>query len=247
MNIVVALCQVPDVAPLVVDGALDLSRVSMVMNPYDEYALEEALRCRERFPNCTVTAVTVAALPPQELLRKALALGVDRAVFVESEELRDSYSIASRVSEAIRMLFSEQLPELCFFGKQSTDYQSGAVPAMVAHLLGLPFVSAITSLTPTAEQVEVTRDIEGGSESFMVAYPALFSTEKGLNELRHTTVKMVMEGRKKKVEHLVLPLQSVAPRVALQHVQPLERSTTCTMFTNEAALASLLAGYRAAL
>lgn len=245
MNIVVFLCQVPDVSPLVVDGVLDFSRVTMVMNPYDEYALEEALRCRDAFPESTVTVISVGTSLPQELLRKALALGADRAVFVESKELCDSYEIAFALREAVHLLFSEQLPELIFCGKQSTDYQSGVLPAMVAQLLKLPFVNAITSLQATTDGVEVMRDIEGGSESFQVPYPAVLSTEKGLNEPRRTTVKMVMEARKKKIELLSPSSLFSSPRVALQRVEPLQSSTNCTMLVDEAALASMLLNYRA--
>ncbi len=234
MRLAVCLCQVPDTASVIgfVDGRVDLSRVNEVMNPYDEYALEEAVRCKERFVESVVTVFTVAPASAKEMLRKALAMGADHAVHVIDTPASDPLQTAQVLSQALTAFYKETLPDLIFCGKQSTDFQSAQVPSMLAELLGITAVTGITTLQFLAETLQVEREIEGGIESFELHTPALFSTEKGLNIPRKTSIKAVMEARKKTIEQLSF-LPDDSPRVTITALQPFERKKQCRFLTDE--------------
>jgi electron transfer flavoprotein beta subunit len=182
MHIAVCLCQVPDTASVVsfVEGALDRSRIQEVMNPFDEYALEEAVRLKERFEGSQVTLFSVAPPSAKEMLRKALAMGGDRALLITAAEPADPFQTALLLSRAITDYYGGEPPDLVLCGKHSTDFQSGQVPLMLAELLGVQSVSAIIKLEAFLESILVEREMEGGMESLEVHYPALFSVDKGL-------------------------------------------------------------------
>ena len=246
MHIAVCLCQVPDTASVIgfVEGAIDLSRVNEVLNPFDEYALEEAVRLKERFEGSEVTLFCVSSSSAKEMLRKALALGGDRAVLVSAPEPLDPSQTATLLSRAIAAFYAGALPDLVFCGKHSTDFQSAQVPLMLAELLGMASVSAIVKLHATAEGLQVEREIEGGIEYLDVRYPALFSVEKGLNVPRKTTIKAVMEARKKPVD--LLPLDTgESPFVAITGMEPLVIKKTCRFVTEPEELVRLLRHDRA--
>lgn len=228
MHIAVSLCQVPDTASVIefVDGKRELSRVHEGMNPYDEYALEEAVQLKERFAGSFVTVFCIAPASAKEMLRKALAMGADRAVHLCCEELLDPFQTARLLSRAISASYPEALPDLLFCGKHSTDFQSAQVPLMLAELLGIASVSAIIKLTITDDGLQVEREIEGGVEYFDLHYPALFSVEKGLNVPRKTTIKSVMEARKKPLDLLPLTIDE-KPFVVMRGLEPLVRKKTC--------------------
>ncbi len=246
MRIAVCLCQVPDTASVIgfVEGAVDLSRVNEVMNPFDEYALEEAVRLKERFEGSEVTLFCVASSSAKEMLRKALAMGGDRAVLVSTAELSDPFQTAMLLSRAIAGFYAGALPDLVFCGKHSTDFQSAQVPLMLAELLGMASVSAIIKLQASAEGLQVEREIEGGIEYLDVHYPALFSVEKGLNVPRKTTIKGVMEARKKPID--LLPVTaSERPFVEITGMEPLVTKKTCRFVTEPEELVRLLRHDRA--
>jgi len=241
MRLAVCLCQVPDTASVIgfVDGHVDLSRVNEVMNPYDEYALEEAVRCKERFVESVVTVFTVAPASAKEMLRKALAMGADHAVHVIDTPASDPLQTAQVLSQAITAFYKETFPDLIFCGKQSTDFQSAQVPSMLAELLGITAVTGITTLQFLAETLQVEREIEGGIESFELHTPALFSAEKGLNIPRKTSIKAVMEARKKTIEQLSF-LPDDSPCVTITALQPFERKKQCRFLTDEKELVRFL-------
>lgn len=247
MNIAVCLCPVPDAASVIgfANGITDRSKVHEVINPYDEYALEEAVRLKERFGDSVVTLFSVAAGPAAgEMLRKALALGADRAVLVSCPEASDPYQTAVALSLAISASYAGVLPDLVFCGKHSTDFQSGQVPPMLAELLGIASVSAVSALHATGEGVQVEREIEGGVEFIDLPYPALLSAEKGLNLPRNTTIKAVMEARKKTID-LMPVVVGEPPFVRMTGIEPLERKKTCRMALDEQELIRLLSRERA--
>lgn len=246
MNIAVCLCPVPDAASVIgfANGITDRSKVHEVINPYDEYALEEAVRLKERFGDSVVTLFSVAAGPAAgEILRKALALGADRAVLVSCPEASDPYQTAVALSHAISASYAGVLPDLVFCGKHSTDFQSGQVPLMLAELLGMASVSAVSALYATREVLQVQREIEGGIEFLDMSYPALFSADKGLNLPRNTTVKAVMEARKKPIDLLPVTVEA-SPFVRMTGIEPLERKKTCRMVTDEKELIRILSRER---
>lgn len=207
MHIAVCICQVPDTAAAVavVDGQLDLSRLSRVMNPYDAYAVEEAVRLKEQFPGSVVTLMTVTAEPARELLQKALAMGADCALELLSPPLQDSFQIASVLSSAIRDRYVSKPPDLVLCGRESFDHQNGAVPAMLAAMLDMAFAGPVTALRATEEMLELERETESGIEYLEARYPVVVSAEKGLNTPRKTGIRQVMEARKKPLETITVP------------------------------------------
>ncbi len=245
MNIAVCVCSVPDTASVVgyLDGAIDSSRVNVVMNPYDEYALEEAVRFKERVEGSNVTVFSFAPDSAKEVLRKALAMGADRAVRVRCSEGElhpsDPFLTALGLSRTISGFYGALLPDLVFCGKQSTDFQSAQVPSMLAELLGMASVCGITSLHASGDFLRVEREIEGGIEAVDVTFPAVLSAEKGLNEPRNTSIRAVMDARKKTVELLEVSLHE-EPFVVLSGIEPLERKKICCFVPDEHELLRIL-------
>ncbi len=241
MNIAVCVCHVPDTASVigVVDGERDFSRVYEVMNPYDEYALEEAVRLREHFAPGEVTVFSVASVSTKEMVRKALAMGADRAILVDHTVVADPYQTAFALSRAISVFYGDTLPEVVFCGKQSTDFQSAQVPPMLAELLGIGAVTGICSLGVSTEGLQVEREIEGGSEFFDLHYPVLLSAEKGLNMPRKTSIKSVMEARKKNIDSFSISLD-VPPYVVMAGLKPLDRKKRCQFLSDEKELIKIL-------
>ncbi|TCD48885.1 electron transfer flavoprotein subunit beta/FixA family protein [Chlorobium sp. N1] len=242
MEIAVCVTLVPDTASVIGfrDGALDTSRISEVLNPYDEYALEEALLMRERQGDATVRVFSVAPASKKPLLQKALAMGADRLVIVEGPESCDPWQTASILREAFRAVYGEAVPELVLCGRESTDFRSGEVPGMLATLLGVPSLSGVTKLEAAPDgTLRLEREIEGGLERFEARLPILLSAEKGLNTPRKTSMKGVMEARKKPVE--VLSARDVPePRVSLESLRPAERHKECRMAGDVRELVRLL-------
>ncbi|MEI8185923.1 MAG: electron transfer flavoprotein subunit beta/FixA family protein [Chlorobiaceae bacterium] len=242
MNIAVCVCQVPDTASVIgyVDGAMDCSRVNEVMNPYDEYALEEAVLFRERFQGTFVTVFSVASDSAKEVLRKALAMGADSAVLVSCrEEVTDPMQTAQELSRAISGFYSGVLPDLVFCGKQSTDFQSAQVPSMLAEMLGMAFVYGVTSLNCSGDLLRIEREIEGGVEYIDVMCPAVLSAEKGLNTPRHTSIRAVMEARKKPFSILPFSLHE-KPFVVMTGIEPVARKKKCCIVPDEKELIRIL-------
>lgn len=242
MNIAVCICEVPDpVLPVTVtDGTPDLSRVSRIMNPYDEYAVEEAVRLKERFPGSPVTAFTVTSSGGgREALLKALAMGADRAVEVLSASLADSFQIASMLSAAIRTTFPDALPQLVCCGRESSDYRSAAVPAMLAGMLGMAYAGAVTAFRASDGVLELERETEGGVECLEACYPLVFSAEKGLNTPRKTGIRQVMEARRKPLEtlHVAPP---PGPLVRFCSAELVSRKRVCRFAASPEELAGLL-------
>ena len=241
MNIAVCVCQVPDTASVigVVDGEGDFSRVHEVMNPYDEYALEEAVRLKEHYLPGEVTVFSVAPASATEMVRKALAMGADRAILVDHMAHSDPYLTAIALSRAIAFFFGDTLPDIVFCGKQSTDFQSAQVPPMLAELLGMEAVTGICSLRASSDGLQVEREIEGGIEFFDLHYPALLSAEKGLNIPRRTSMKSVMEARKKNIDSFFLSLDA-PPYVVITGLKSLDRKKRCQFLSDGKELIGLL-------
>jgi electron transfer flavoprotein beta subunit len=241
MQIAVCLCLVPDTASVIgfIDGQSDLSRVNEVMNPYDEYALEEAVRLKERFTGSVVTVFSVAPPSAKEMLRKALAMGADRAVLVDSTAVPDPFQTALALCRAISSIYVDVVPDLVFCGKHATDFQSAQVPLMLAELLGIASVSAVMTITAADDGLQVEREIEGGVEYLDVHYPALFSVEKGLNVPRKTTIKGVMEARKKPLDFLPVTIDE-KPFVVMTGLKPLVRKKICRFVPDAGELIRLL-------
>lgn len=243
MEIAVTVCLVPDTSSLVgfTDGVLDTSRVTEVLNPYDEYAIEEALRMRDRSGDGRVTLFSVAPASKKPLLQKALAMGADRLVLVDGPESPDQFQTASLLSGAIRATYPDAMPDVVLSGRESTDFRSGAVPGMLAALLGLPSVSAVSSLEmQEGGALLLEREIEGGRERLEARMPLLLTAEKGLNTPRKTSMKGVMEARKKPVE-AIPATECPKARARLESLAAAPARAACRMVGGAEELARLLA------
>ncbi|MWV54358.1 electron transfer flavoprotein beta subunit/FixA family protein [Chlorobium phaeovibrioides] len=241
MHIAVCVCLVPDTASVFgfSDGTLDRSRITEVINPYDEYALEAALQLKERFGGGEVTVFSHAPRSGSEALRKTLAMGADRVVIAEGEG-SDSWQTASILAHTLTSWYSAALPEVILCGRQSTDFGSAEVPGMLAERLGLPSVCAVSSLEGGEDGVfRLEREIEGGAEVLEVSVPVVISAEKGLNVPRKTSMRGVMEGRKKPVE-IVEGSPVECARVGLGALLPVSNKKNCHFASDARALAGML-------
>jgi electron transfer flavoprotein beta subunit len=213
MNVVVCINHVPDtetrikIAPDSV--TIDRTGVNYIMSPYDEIAVEEGLRIRDRFKG-EVVAISLGGDAHKETLRKALAMGVDKAVLLKDNTQRDSFGIAWGLAEEIRLL----KPDVVLFGKQSIDFDDAQVGTLTAELLGLPSVAVVVKLEIQDDGTVVAeREIEGGHEVVQTKLPAAFLAQKGLNEPRYPSLKGIMAAKNKPIEEK--PASPTEGRVAL--------------------------------
>lgn len=210
MNIIVCVNHVPDtetkikIAP---DNlTIDKSGVNYMLSPYDEIAVEEALRMREKFKG-TVTVMSLGPDTHKETLRKALAMGVDKAVLLKDDGVRDSYAVAAGLVDELKKL----QPDVVLFGKQSIDYDDAQVGTLVAEMLGVPSVGVVVKIDIRDGSVLCEREIEGGHEVVETRLPAVFLAQKGLNEPRYPSLKGIMAAKSKPIEEK--PASAVSIRV----------------------------------
>lgn len=201
MNILVCVSRVPDTATRVLVGpdskSIDTQGVKYVVNPYDEFAIEEGLRLREKNGG-QVTAVIVGNEIAKEQLRTCLAMGVDKAVLIKTDSDFDSFYVASNLAE-----YSKQInPDIILLGKQSVDYDSLQMSSMLAELINLPSVSVVSKLDIDGTTVKAERDIEGGREVVQTALPCIISAQKGLNEPRYPKLPDIMKAKSKPIEEI---------------------------------------------
>jgi len=221
MNILVFVKRVPDTESRIriqhETKTIVEEGLNFVISPYDEYAVEEALRLKEA-KGATVRIVSVGGEAAATILRKCLAMGADEAVLIKDEapEAYDGLRTARIIARAVERKLGPA--DLLFFGKQSVGADNGQVPAMVAELLGLPQATVVTKLEIEGASATALREIEGGLEKVVLALPAVISAQKGLNEPRYETLKGIMAAKKKPVpvitlEELGLGAADLAPAV----------------------------------
>jgi len=202
MKIAVCINHVPDTAARInvaADGKnIDKAGITFVVNPYDEFAIEAGLRLKEKNGG-EVIAISLGGDTHKETLRKAYAMGVDKAVLLKDETPRDSFSVARALADYLK----ELSPEIIFFGKQSVDGDDAAVGVMVAELLGIPSVSTIVKLDIAQGKAVAEREIEGGRETIETSLPAVFTAQKGLNEPRYPSLKGIMQSKNKPIEEKI--------------------------------------------
>lgn len=167
--------------------------VKRVINPYDEYAVEEAIRLKERHGG-QVTVYSVGPEQSAEALRTALAMGADEAVLIQGDRIGEDEYAVSRVLAAC---LEREPAELILAGYFSVDNGAGQVAVRTARLLGLPHVSAVTSLEVSQDRAVATRDAEGDTETVEVVLPALLTAQQGLNEPRYPSLPGIMKAKKK--------------------------------------------------
>lgn len=199
MKLAACINHVPDTAAKIIIAAdgktIDKTGVTYVISPYDEFAVEECLRLKEKNGG-DVTVISLGGDAHKETLRKALAMGADKAVLLKDDGVRDSFGVARALADYLK----ELSPDVVFFGKQSVDYDDGAVGVMVAEMLGLPAVSVVVKLEIAGGKATAEREIEGGREVVETSLPAVFTAQKGLNEPRYPSLKGIMGAKSKPIE-----------------------------------------------
>jgi electron transfer flavoprotein beta subunit len=204
MKVLVAVKRVIDynVKPRVkMDGSgVDLANVKMSMNPFDEIAIEEAIRLKEKGAASEVVAVSIGPAKAQETLRTALAMGADRAILVQTDEEVEPLAVAKILAKVAQ----EEQPQLVILGKQAIDDDNNATGQMLAALLGWPQGTFASKVEPANETVTVTREVDGGLETVKLNLPAVVTTDLRLNEPRYASLPNIMKAKSK-------PLASRAP------------------------------------
>lgn len=205
MKIFVCLKQVPDtetkIKLLPDQSGLDSTGIKWVLNPYDEFAVEEAVKFKEKNPTAQVWAITLGPKARAvESLRTALAMGADEAIVINTAENLDATTTASALAAVIR---SEGGAHLLFAGKLSIDNNQSSVPQMVAEFLSLPHTSVVSKTEYAAESVTVERDADGGSKEIVqMMTPAVVSANKGLNMPRYASLPGIMKAKKKTIKEI---------------------------------------------
>ncbi|MDR1661834.1 MAG: electron transfer flavoprotein subunit beta/FixA family protein [Azoarcus sp.] len=206
------------------DGSgVDLASVKMSMNPFDEIAVEEAVRLKEAGVAAEVVVVSAGVGAAQETIRTALAMGADRGILVETDA--DLQPLA--VGKLLKAIVDKEAPKLVIAGKQAIDDDANQTGQILAALLGWPQATFISKLVPGADEIVITREIDGGLERLAVKLPAVVTVDLRLNEPRYATLPNIMKAKKKPLETLK-PADlgvNVAPRLAtLKVVEPPKRS-----------------------
>ncbi len=178
------------------NSGVDIKNVKMAMNPFDEIAVEEALRLREKQLATDVVLVTVGAVESQETLRHGLALGADRAILVRTDESHCSLNIA----KILQKIVLDEQPSLVLMGKQAIDGDNNQTPQMLAGLLGWPQATFASKVHIEGSHVQVTREVDGGLEVIDVTLPAVISTDLRLNEPRYASLPNIMKSKQKKLD-----------------------------------------------
>ncbi len=207
MNIFVCVKQVPDTETKVQpngDGTfIETSAIKWIMNPYDEFAVEQALLVKAANAGSTVTVVRVGGVKDTEALRTAMAMGADDAILVEADDNLDSYSIAKALKGAIDK--SGKSADLVLCGKQAIDDDCLQVPQILATMMDLPSVSVIVGFEQNGEAITVKREIEGGAlEVYELNTPCVLATNKGINTPRYASLPGIMKAKKKPLQQLSL-------------------------------------------
>jgi electron transfer flavoprotein beta subunit len=210
MKIIAFVNHVPDTETKVKVGSdekmIDPTGVNFMLSPYDEIGVEEALKTKQQFGG-EVVVVSLGGESNKETLRKALAMGCDKAVLLKDASVRDSYAVARSLADFAK----EYCADVIFCGKQSIDYDDAQVGGLVAEMLGIPSISVAVKLEIKDGKVIAEREIEGGHEIVHATLPAVISAQKGLNEPRYPSLKGIMDAKRKPIEEIIP--QPVASRV----------------------------------
>ena len=177
---------------------IDLANVKMSMNPFDEIAVEEALRIKEAGKADEVIAVSMGVSQSQETIRTALAMGADRGILVETEEELQPLAVA----KLLAAIAKREEPGLVIVGKQAIDDDSNQTGQMFAALMDWPQATFASEVEIDADKIKVTREVDGGLESINVSLPALITTDLRLNEPRYAKLPNIMKAKKKPLDTL---------------------------------------------
>ncbi len=188
---------------------VDTDNVKMSMNPFDEIAVEEAVRLKEKGLVSEIIAVSCGAKPVQETLRTAMAIGADRAIHVETDVVLQPLAVA----KLLKALVDKEEPNLVIMGKQAIDDDANQTGQMLAALLDWPQATFASKVEIADQKAQVTREIDGGLETLEINLPAVVTTDLRLNEPRYVTLPNIMRAKKK-------PLDTVTPEELAVDVTP---------------------------
>ncbi len=218
MKILVPVKRVPDPATtirILPDGSgIATDNVKWVINPFDEIALEEALRIREKQPPTEVILISIGQQSWQEQLRTGLAMGADRAILVRTDNTLDSSAIARVMAKVV----GDEKPDLVIIGKQAIDDDSSQVGQMLAEMLGWPQATFASKVEFAGTKCTVVREVDSGLETIAFEIPAVITTDLRLNEPRYASLPGIMKARKKELKDI--PIESLgvdlAPKLKLK-------------------------------
>ena len=179
------------------DGSgVDLANVKMSMNPFDEIAVEEAIRIKERGEASEVVAVTIGNAKAQDTLRTALAMGADRAILVKTDAGVEPLAVA----KLLKAVVETEKPDIVIMGKQAIDDDCNQTGQMLAGLLGVPQGTFASKIDLSGDKVKVTREVDGGLETIELSKPAVITTDLRLNEPRYASLPNIMKAKKKPID-----------------------------------------------
>lgn len=197
---------------------VDLTNAKMSMNPFDEIAVEEALRLKEKGVATEVVVCSIGSKASQETIRQALALGADRGILVETDESLEPLSIA----KILRELVKQESPRLVLLGKQSIDGDHNQTGQILAGLLNWPQGTFVSKINLKDDFIEVTREVDAGLETLSLTLPAVITTDLRLNEPRYASLPNIMRAKQKPLQ--VIPLSTLpvntAPKITRLQVEP---------------------------
>jgi electron transfer flavoprotein beta subunit len=204
MNIYVCIKQVPDTETKIKlnsdSSGIDTTGVKWIMSSYDEFAVEEALRLREKNAGSTVTVLSAGPARVVESIRTALAMGADNGIHIEISESADNNLAAKALAGALK---KESKVDLVFTGKEAIDDGASQTSQLLAEYLGIPAITVVLQVEYGASSIKCKREIEGGSyEMVESSLPALIAAQKGLNEPRYASLPNIMKAKKKEVKAL---------------------------------------------
>jgi len=221
------------------DGSgVDLANVKMSMNPFDEIAVEEAVRLKEAGVATEVVVVTAGATQCQETLRTALAIGADRAILVETDAELQPLAVA----KILKALSDKEQSQIIILGKQAIDDDSNQTGQMLASLLDIPQATFASKVVIADGKATVTREVDGGLETIALTLPAVITTDLRLNEPRYVTLPNIMKAKKKVID-VVKPEDlgvDIAPRLKTIKVEEPPKRSAGVMVADVAALVEKL-------
>ncbi|MCX7237389.1 electron transfer flavoprotein subunit beta/FixA family protein [Polynucleobacter sp.] len=222
------------------NSGVDLANVKMSMNPFDEIAVEEAVRLKEAGVATEVVVVTAGATQCQETLRTALAIGADRAILVETTPDADLQPLA--VAKILKALSDKEQAQIIILGKQAIDDDSNQTGQMLASLIDIPQATFASKVVIADGKATVTREVDGGLETIALSLPAVITTDLRLNEPRYVTLPNIMKAKKKTID-IVKPEDlgvDIAPRLKTIKVEEPPKRSAGVMVADVAALVEKL-------
>lgn len=241
MNIAVCVKQVPDTASQIKisdnNTTIDDGEIKYEINPFDEYALEEAFRLKDNDNNVNITVISLGPERVKQSLTKILAMGADNAVHLHTDEIiYDCMSIANIISEEIK----KKQYDLILFGKKSVDQDNNQVGIMIGEINGISCISNCSEFKIEDNKIIANREVEGSIEVFESEFPAIITHEKGRNELRYPSLKDLMAAKKKTIETINIDINELKNSEIIKLEYPNKREEGVIIGEDKASVSELI-------